>query len=389
MSKLVPGVDGTPLSVDEFEAYAKEFLPKSVRDYYVSGADDMSTLRENRLAFQRLKLLPRTLRDVSKINTTTTILGQPIKTPVCIAPSAMQRMAHPDGEIANTRAAASAGSCYILSTMSTTTLEDVAAANGSGLRWFQLYIFRDRELTRSLVQRAERAGYKALVLTVDTPILGNRQEDLRNGFKLPRHLKLANFTTGRHATAINEIGLSAYATELFDTNLTWQDVAWLKSITRLPIVVKGVLTPEDAIQACDVGCAGILVSNHGARQLDTVPATIEVLPSIVQAVQGRAEIYLDGGVRRGTDVFKALAMGARCVFIGRPALWGLSHSGQQGVEDVLRIMTNELAHAMMFSATTSIPEITCGVLCIFQCLMHMCRPAYVKHEAYFRQPSNL
>ncbi|CAK4163889.1 unnamed protein product [Aphanomyces euteiches] len=374
MSKLVPGVDGTPLSVDEFEAYAKTYLPKPTLDYYASGADDMITLRENRVAFQRLKLMPRVLRDVSNIDTSTTILGQRIKTPVCVAPTAMQRMAHPDGELASTRAAAAAGAAFILSTISTTSLEDVAAANGSGLRWFQLYIFKDRELTRNLVERAERAGFKALALTVDTPILGNRQADTRNGFKLPAHMHMANFAGGRHATAINEAGLSAYASELFDTNLTWQDVAWLKSITRLPIVVKGVLTPEDAVQACDVGCAGILVSNHGARQLDTVPATIEALPAIVKAVQGRSEIYLDGGVRRGTDVFKALAMGARCVFVGRPVLWGLSHSGQQGVEDVLRILTNELAHAMMFSATTSIPEIT---------------PAYVKHEAYFRQPSNL
>ncbi|ETV86223.1 hypothetical protein, variant [Aphanomyces astaci] len=320
-------VDIKPLSVDEFEAHAKAYLPKATLDYYVSGADDMITLKENRVAFQRLKLMPRVLRDVRHIDTSTTVLGQRIKTPVCIAPSAMQRMAHPDGELASTRAASAAGACYILSTISTTSLEDVAAANGpDGLRWFQLYIFKDRDLTRSLVERAERAGFKALVLTVDTPILGNRQADLRNGFKLPSHLHLGNFAGGRHATGINEAGLSAYATELFDTNLTWQDVAWLKSISSLPVVVKGVLTPEDAVLACDVGCAGILVSNHGARQLDTVPATIEALPAIVAAVQGRAEIYLDGGVRRGTDVFKALAMGARCVFLGRPVLWGLAHS---------------------------------------------------------------
>ncbi|RHY68731.1 hypothetical protein DYB30_007054, partial [Aphanomyces astaci] len=323
-------VDIKPLSVDEFEAHAKAYLPKATLDYYVSGADDMSTLFMllnlgflNRVAFQRLKLMPRVLRDVRHIDTSTTVLGQRIKTPVCIAPSAMQRMAHPDGELASTRAASAAGACYILSTISTTSLEDVAAANGpDGLRWFQLYIFK-------------RAGFKALVLTVDTPILGNRQADLRNGFKLPSHLHLGNFAGGRHATGINEAGLSAYATELFDTNLTWQDVAWLKSISSLPVVVKGVLTPEDAVLACDVGCAGILVSNHGARQLDTVPATIEALPAIVAAVQGRAEIYLDGGVRRGTDVFK----------------------GQAGVQHVLEILTNELAHAMMFSATTTIPAI--------------------------------
>ncbi|OQR86122.1 peroxisomal (S)-2-hydroxy-acid oxidase [Achlya hypogyna] len=374
MAPVVAGADATPLNVDEFEAYARTYLPKKTLDYYVSGADDMVTLKENRAAFTRLKLMPRVLRDVRHIDTATTLLGQPVATPVCIAPSAMQRMAHPDGELASSAAAAAQKTCFVLSTISTTSIEDVAASNGAGLRWYQLYIFKDRELTRDLVVRAEKAGYKALVLTVDTPILGSREADLRNGFALPRHLTMANFTGGKHAHRVNEVGLSQYTKELFDLNITWDDVAWLKSITSLPIVVKGVLTPEDAVLACDVGCQGILVSNHGARQLDTVPATIEALPAIVQAVAGRAEVYLDGGVRRGTDAFKALALGARAVFLGRPTLWGLAHSGQQGVEDVLKMVTSELAHAMMFSATTSIAEIG---------------PNYVRHEAYFRSPSKL
>ncbi|OQS04634.1 peroxisomal (S)-2-hydroxy-acid oxidase [Thraustotheca clavata] len=368
MSPIVPGSDATPLNVDEYEQYARAYLPKSTLDYYLSGADDMVTLKENRLAFQRLKLMPRVLRDVTHIDTSTTLLGHPVKTPVCIAPSAMQRMAHPDGELASSAAATAQGSCYILSTIGTTSIEDVAESSGSGLRWYQLYIFKDRELTRDLVVRAERAGYKALVLTVDTPVLGSREPDIRNNFALPRHLKMANFAHGKHAHRVNEVGLSQYTKELFDLNITWGDVAWLKSITSLPIVVKGVLTPEDAVIACDVGCKGILVSNHGARQLDGVPATIEALPGIVQAVQGRAEVYLDGGVRRGTDVFKALALGARAVFLGRPNLWGLAHNGQQGVEEVLKMLTSELAHAMMFSATTSLSEIS---------------PSYVRHEEYF------
>jgi len=310
MATIVPGVDATPINIAEFEQYAKAYLPKNVLDYYISGADDMSTLRENRAAFERLKLMPRVLRDVSHIDTSTTVLGQSIKTPICIAPSAMQKLAHVEGEIGCSRAAAASGTCYILSTMSTTSLEDVAAANTDtdSLRWFQLYIFKDRDITRQLVQRAEQAGFKALVLTVDTPILGTREADVRNKFALPSHLQVANFIKigGKHAHGVNTIGLAKYTKEIFDTNITWEDVAWLKSITKLPIVVKGVLAPEDAKMAVDVGCAGILVSNHGARQLDTVPATIEVLPDIVKAVNGKAEVYLDGGVRRGTDVFKVI-----------------------------------------------------------------------------------
>ncbi|KDO33746.1 hypothetical protein SPRG_01627 [Saprolegnia parasitica CBS 223.65] len=374
MAPVVPGADATPLNVEEFETYARTYLPKKTLDYYISGADDMVTLKENRLAFTRLKLMPRVLRDVRNIDTSTTLLGSPIATPVCIAPSAMQRMAHPDGELASSAAAAAKKTCYTLSTISTTSLEDVAVSNGDGLRWYQLYVFKDRELTRDLVVRAEKAGYKALVLTVDTPVLGSREPDHRNNFALPKHLTMANFTHGKHAHRMNEVGLSQYTKELFDLNITWDDVAWLQSITTLPVVVKGILTPEDAIMACDVGCKGILVSNHGARQLDTVPATIEVLPAIVEAVQGRAEVYLDGGVRRGTDVFKALALGARAVFLGRPTLWGLAHSGQQGVEDVISMLTNELAHAMMFSATTTLADIG---------------PNYVRHEAYFRQAAKL
>ncbi|GMF16311.1 unnamed protein product [Phytophthora fragariaefolia] len=335
MPKIVPGSDATPLNVLEFEEYAREYLPKNAFDYYASGADDMVTLRENREAFKRLVLHPRVLRDVSNMDTSVTLLGHRVSSPVCVAPSAMHRMAHPDGELASTAAAAKADTCYILSTISTTSLEDVAAANSSAnpraLRWYQLYVFKDREITRGLVRRAEQAGYKAIVLTVDTPMLGHREPDVRNRFSLPGHLTMANFAEvgGEHehgVSSLKDSGLAHYVSELFDLTLNWNDVKWLKSITKLPVVVKGVLSPEDAKIAVDMGCEGILVSNHGARQLDGVAATIDALPAIVQAVDGRAEVYLDGGVRRGTDVFKALALGARAVFLGRPVLFGLAHS---------------------------------------------------------------
>ncbi|KAH7464873.1 hypothetical protein PRIC1_005533 [Phytophthora ramorum] len=366
MVKIVPGSDGTPLNLLEFEEFAREYLPKNAFDYYASGADDMVTLHENRAAFQRLVLHPRVLRDVSNMDVSTTLLGQRVSSPVCVAPSAMHRMAHPDGELASTSAAAKADTCYILSTISTTSLEDVAVANTkanpNALRWYQLYVFKDRELTRGLVKRAEKAGYKAIVLTVDTPMLGHREPDVRNKFSLPNHLTMANFAAvgGEHEHGVNSLkdsGLAHYVSELFDLTLNWNDVKWLKSITELPVVVKGVLSPEDAKIAVDMGCEGVLVSNHGARQLDGVSATIDALPAIVKAVDGRAEVYLDGGVRRGTDVFKALALGARAVFLGRPVLYGLAHSGEAGVASVLRILNEELKHAMLFSGTAKLADI--------------------------------
>ncbi|TMW62257.1 hypothetical protein Poli38472_009750 [Pythium oligandrum] len=361
--KIVPGSDGTPINVLEYEEYAKEYLPKNAYDYYASGADEMVSLRENREAFKRLVLRPRVLRDVSNMSIRTTVLGQEITSPVCIAPTAMQRMAHPDGEIASTRASGKTGNCYILSTLSTTSLEDVAEANPSGLRWYQLYVFKDRDITLQLVRRAEKAGYKAIVLTVDTPLLGHREADVRNHFSLPGHLQLANFAKvgGDHAHGVKGLGdsgLAQYVSSLFDLTLNWEDVKWLKSITKLPVVVKGVLTAEDAAIAVEMGCEAILVSNHGARQLDGVSATIDALPEIVAAVKGRAEVYLDGGIRRGTDVFKALALGARAVFIGRPVLWGLAHSGEAGVLNVLKILDAELKHAMLFAGTARLADVS-------------------------------
>ncbi|KAI4905452.1 hypothetical protein NFI96_028085 [Prochilodus magdalenae] len=315
--------------VRDFEHRAKRVLPKAVFDYYFSGADEQESLADNVAAFSRWRLFPRVLRDVSRVDMSTTVLGQKLSMPICVAATAMQRMAHPDGETATARACRSAGTGMMLSSWATSTIEEVAEAAPGGLRWMQLYIYKDRALTQSLVRRAEEAGYKGIFVTVDTPYLGKRRDDVRNRFKLPSHLRMANFESPDLAFSSKEgygedSGLAVYVAQAIDPSLKWEDIAWLKRITSLPVVVKGVLRAEEAKEALKYGVDGILVSNHGARQLDCVPATIDALPEIVEAVDGQVEVYLDGGIRKGTDVLKALALGAKAVFLGRPVLWGLA-----------------------------------------------------------------
>lgn len=360
----VTGAGPVPVNVAEYERYAKAVLPRNAHGYYASGSNDMITLRENRAAFSRLRLMPKVLIDVSKVDMQTTILGEKIAFPICIAPSAMQRMAHNDGECATSRASARHGTLMCLSSWSTTALEEVASAAPQGLRWFQLYVYKDRVVTLDLVKRAEKAGYTALAVTVDTPVLGRREADLKNKFALPPHLTMGNFTSaggdlasGTKSSGDKGSGLASYVSSLIDKTLTWDDIAWLRRNTKLKIVVKGIMTVEDALISLKHGVDGIWVSNHGARQLDTTPATIEVLPEIARAVAGRAEIYLDGGVSRGTDVLKAIALGARAVFVGRPVLWGLTHSGEEGVYNVMQLLKDEFCLAMMLAGSTTIEEI--------------------------------
>ncbi|XP_076834782.1 2-Hydroxyacid oxidase 1 isoform X3 [Brachyhypopomus gauderio] len=310
----------------------------------------------------RWRLLPRVLRNVSRVDLSAMVLGQQLSMPVCVAATAMQRMAHPDGETATARACLSAATGMMLSSWATSTIEEVAETAPNGVRWMQLYIYKDRALTHSLVRRAEEAGYKGIFVTVDTPYLGRRRDDVRNRFRLPSHLRMANFESPDLAFSSKEgygedSGLSVYVSEAIDPTLQWEDVAWLKRITSLPVVVKGVLRGEDAKEALKYGADGILVSNHGARQLDCVPATIDVLPEIVDAVKGRVEIYLDGGIRRGTDVLKALALGARAVFVGRPVLWGLACEGEKGVTDVLQLLREELQLALALTGCRSLKEV--------------------------------
>ncbi|XP_072165889.1 2-Hydroxyacid oxidase 1-like [Diadema setosum] len=348
--------------LQDLEDYAGKHLAKNAYDYYRSGANDEQTLHDNRAAFQRLRIRPRILRDVSVRDLSTTVLGQPLPFPIAIAPTAMQRMAHPEGELATARAATAAGTGMILSSWATSSIEEVAEASGSGIRWFQLYIYRDRETTRNLVKRAERAGYKALFVTVDTPILGKRLSDVRNKFSLPEPYRLANFAPrtdqSRGVQGTSSSGLAEYVASQIDPSLSWKHIEWLKSITTLPIVLKGVLTAEDAREAVAHNVAGIVVSNHGARQLDGVPATIDALPEVVEAVRGTGvEVYLDGGVRTGTDVLKALALGARAVFIGRPALWGLAFDGEAGVKLMIELLKGEFDLAMSLAGCPCISNL--------------------------------
>ncbi|XP_075747034.1 2-Hydroxyacid oxidase 1 [Rhipicephalus microplus] len=356
--------DDVVVTLADIERLGTARMSTSARGYYQSGADQQQTLQENTSAYRRLRLLPRMLRDVSHREMGVTLLGgrERLFFPIGIAPSAMQKMAHPEGEAATARAARDAGTLMIVSTIATTSLEDVREAAPDGRRWFQLYVYRDRDVTRALVQRAEQAGYSALVLTVDTPYFGQRLADVRNKLALPPGLKMANFKEADFQNvapaAGGGSGLSTYASALFDPSLTWKDVDWLKSITHLPVIIKGILRADDAAEAVDHGAAAILVSNHGARQIDGEPSTIECLPEVVRAVAGRCEVYLDGGVRCGTDVAKALCLGAKAVFIGRPVLWGLAYKGKEGVDHVLAILRLELDRAMGLLGCRTISDLT-------------------------------
>jgi 4-hydroxymandelate oxidase len=344
------------ISLADYERDAADSLEPMVHGYYAGGADDEETLRENRAAFGRIRLLPRVLRPVAHRSTETTLLGAPVATPVMVAPMAFQRLAHPEGELATARGAGAAGALMVTSTLATAPLEDVAAA-ATGPLWFQLYVYRDREVTRRLVERARDAGYRALVLTVDTPILGNREREIRSGFRIPDHLSLGNLQGEGHDRLPGEVGasgLALYAHRLLDPELTWKDVEWLRAVSGLPVVVKGVVHPDDARLAVEAGAAGIVVSNHGGRQLDGAIATLDALPGVaaVAAPQG-VEVYVDGGVRRGVDVLRAQALGARAVLVGRPVLWGLSLEGAEGVTRVLDILTRELSRAMALCGVTT------------------------------------
>ena len=347
-----------PINLLDFEVAARERLPKMAFDYYVSGARGEVTVRENRAAFERVALHYRVLRDVSERRLETTVLGQRVDMPVFVAPTAFHRLAHDEGELATARAAGTRGLIFTLSTMATRSLEEVMAV-ATGPVWFQLYVYRDRELTRDLVARAKQAGCRALVLTVDAQVFGVRERDVRNRFHLPEGLEVKNLhgTEESRVPAVAGSGLGAYIESLFDPALSWRDVDWLASLSDLPVVVKGIVHPDDARLAVEHGAQAIVVSNHGGRQLDTAPATLEVLPRIVDAVAGDLEVLMDGGVRRGTDVVKALAYGARAVAIGRPALWGLAVDGQTGVEKVLDLLRDELDRAVALCGHVDVAEL--------------------------------
>jgi len=348
------------LNLRDYEQLARERLPQMVYDYYAGGAGDEITVHENEQAWARVRLRPRVLVDVSACDLSATVLGQPISMPLMTAPCALNALAHPEGELAVARASAAAGIVQVLSTLSAYRMEDVAAAS-DGKRWFQLYCYRDRGITRDLVARAEAAGFLALCVTVDVPVPGPRERDARNRFQVPPHIRAANLA---HLIPDSADGsaLLKYVSDQFDPSLTWETLDWLRSITRLPIVVKGILTGEDARLAAQHGAAGIGVSNHGGRQLDSVAATCDALPEVVDAVGGEVEVFVDGGIRRGTDVLKAIALGARAALIGRPYLWGLAVDGEAGVRRVLHLLRDELRLSMALAGCPKISAISATLI---------------------------
>ena len=343
----------TILSLPELQAFARERLPAMVYDFIASGAADEHTLKWNRDAFDRLRLNPRVLRDVSAVDTRVTLFGVEHAHPILLAPTAYHRAIHSEGEIATARGAAAAGATWVVSTATTTAIEEIASVTTTPL-WFQLYMQPDRAATEALVRQAEDAGCRALCLTVDTPVQGVRNRQTRANFALPAGV------TAPYMTQL------ASARPIADTRrgvvVTWRDVEWLRSVARVPVLLKGILNPDDAGLAVDFGADGIIVSNHGGRILDTAPATIDALPAVSERVAGRIPVLVDGGIQRGTDVVKALALGATAVMIGRPYCYGLAVGGAAGVQRTVEILRSELEMTLQLIGRPSLGEIDASVL---------------------------
>ena len=374
--KAPGGHDLQCLSIRELELLARERMDKLTRDYYNEGADDGSTLSENQSAYTKYRIRPRVLRDISNIDPSITIFGQKNTIPLGVAPTAMQRLAHSEGEIATARGCREMGIVMGLSSFSTSTLEDVAAASQPNANVLQLYLFEERAHSEKLIARARKAGYKAVLLTVDTPMLGRRNLEIRNQFKLPSHIKIVNFqaqeesgdaasaesVAGRHDGEkwVSPSGPVTFHTHAANPTLSWEEsIPWLKRVcgTDIQVWVKGIATAEDALLAVHHGVDGIVVSNHGGRQLNGALATLDALPEVVEAVKGKVPVHVDGGIRHGTDVFKALALGADFVWIGRPVLWGLAYKGADGVKLALKLLIDEFRLCMGLAGVTRVEEI--------------------------------
>jgi 4-hydroxymandelate oxidase len=344
------------LTVVDFEAAAQRKLEervfaKGTFDYVAGGAGEEYTLRANRQAFNRWSLRPRVLVDVSKVDLSTTVLGQDIPFPILLAPTSFQRLLHPDGELATARAAKKFNTLMVAATVATTSLEKIAETGV--LRWFQIYKLLDRELTEQLARRAYAAGYSAIVLTVTAPLLGRRLRDERNDFSLPTHIDLENLRESGLPVEVRG-GLGSYFLSRHDPSLTWRDIGWVKDLTPLPLVLKGVMTAEDTQRAVELGIDAVIVSNHGGRQLDGAPATLDVLPEVIEAADEQIEVYIDGGIRTGPDIVKSLALGARAVLLGRPYLWGLAVRGEEGVGEVLELLRDDLQLTMTLAGLPSV-----------------------------------
>lgn len=349
-----------PLNLQDYEESARQRLAQEAFDYYAGGAWDLQTLRENHEAYSRLRVHYRVLRDVSRRSTACELLGEKLAMPIIAAPTAFHCLADGEGEAATAQGVGEAGTLMVLSSLSTRKIEDVAQA-AKGPLWFQLYINKDRGFTKELVERVRAAGYRALMVTCDTPEWGRREKDVRNGFHLPEGLSPINLMksdTRSEDLSHRGAGMGQILSWMLDPATTWKDVTWLREWSGMPVLLKGICRADDARLAVRHGVQGIVVSNHGGRQMDGAPATIEVLPQVVEAVEGRVPVLIDGGIRRGTDVLKALALGASAVQVGRPVLWGLATNGAEGVAEVLRLLHAELDLAMALSGCANLSEIT-------------------------------
>jgi 4-hydroxymandelate oxidase len=345
-------VDQQLLTLDDAERLAEQVVAPEAWGYIAGGAGDERTLAWNREAFARCRLRPRVLVDVSAVTTETTVLGTPVSMPVLVAPMAFQQLAHEEHELATARGTAAARTIMCLSTVATATPSQVAEAVPDGERWLQIYVFRDREVSDAVIEEALESGFSALVLTADLPVYGIRHRESRAGFVLP------DDTAPAIAAARARGGEGTAGLGLLESALEWDYVTELRERFGVPVAVKGLVTAEDARLACEHGAAAVVVSNHGGRQLDGAIASLEALPEVVEAVDGRAEVYLDGGVRRGTDVVTALALGARAVLVGRPVLYGLAFGGAKGVEQVLGILREETENALALLGCRSPEEVT-------------------------------
>ncbi|MFJ5231380.1 alpha-hydroxy acid oxidase [Kitasatospora sp. NPDC088391] len=350
----------SPLRLDDYHLLSHRHLPPDVRDFIEGGAESERTVDANRRAFERVVLRPRVLVDVSHCDPSLELLGARLATPVGVAPTAYHRLAHPDGETATARGAGRAGALYVVSLFASRTLEEIAAA-ATGPLWLQLYWLRRRAVLAGLADRAAAAGYRALVLTVDAPRLGRRHRDARNGFALPPGVAAVNLdpalTAAAHRPVPGRSALAVHTAEAVDPSVTWADLAWLRERTALPLVLKGILTAEDARLAVEHGADAVVVSNHGGRQLDGAPAALDALAEVADAVGAACPVLFDGGVRGGADAFAALALGARAVLLGRPVLWGLAVDGAAGVAGVLGLATGELVHTMALTGRPSLSAV--------------------------------
>ncbi|MGN7471477.1 alpha-hydroxy-acid oxidizing protein [Brevibacillus sp. SAFN-007a] len=367
-TKIQKETEALPISFEDWEQRARELVPPGPFDYTYGGSGAEETVAANRAAFSRWAIVPRMLRDVTNRTMQISLFGQSLKTPILLAPVGMQAISHPEGERATARAAAAAGVPLVVSTVSSYPLEEIAEVMGDAPRWYQLYWSSDREVSASMVKRAEAAGYSAIVLTVDTIMLGWKRRDFRNGYSPLREGKgMANYITdpvfcSRLSEVTPEKAVEEILRTIYTPALTWHDLAYLREQTKLPILIKGILHPEDAKLALAHGVDGIIVSNHGGRQMDGAIASLEALPAIAEVVAGKIPLLLDSGVRTGADVVKALALGANAVLIGRPFIYGLAVAGEKGVASVIDTLLNELDVAMALSGSTCVADLNRSIL---------------------------